>query len=95
MPTYEDVSIENKPGFDTSDLSFSFTRPIQLCAMEINSIDNNKIITPMNRNPYLMFYLFNNIRSLIDEIMNDGIFDKYNLKFDYNYEKLLMIRNNW
>ena len=44
MPTYEDVSIENKPGFDTSDLSFSFTRPIQLCAMEINSIDNNKII---------------------------------------------------
>jgi hypothetical protein len=44
MPTYEDVSIENKSGFDTSDLVFSFTRPIQLCAMELNRIDNNKII---------------------------------------------------
>jgi len=44
MPIYEDVSIENKPEFDTSDLFFSFTRPIQLCAMELSSIDNNKII---------------------------------------------------
>jgi hypothetical protein len=44
MPTYEDVSIENKPEFDTSDLCFSFTRPIQLCAIELNRLDNNKII---------------------------------------------------
>jgi len=44
MPTYEAASIKNESGFDTSDLSFSFTRPIQLCAMEFNGIDNNKII---------------------------------------------------
>jgi len=44
MPTYENISVEPKPGFDTSDLLFSFTRPIQLCAIELNRIDNNKII---------------------------------------------------
>ena len=44
MPTYEDVSIESKSEFDTSDLCFSFTRPIQLCAIELNRLDNNKII---------------------------------------------------
>ncbi|MEY4342263.1 MAG: hypothetical protein RL736_53 [Pseudomonadota bacterium] len=44
MPTYENISVEDKNEFDTSDLFFSFTRPIQLCAMEITSLDNNKII---------------------------------------------------
>jgi len=47
MPTYEDEPVKNvEPltGFDLSDLLFSFSRPISLCAMELGKVENNKII---------------------------------------------------
>jgi hypothetical protein len=47
MPTYEDEPVKNVDtltGFDLSDLLFSFSRPISLCAMELNTLENNKIV---------------------------------------------------
>jgi hypothetical protein len=47
MPTYEDEpvkTVEPLTGFDLSDLLFSFSRPISLCAMELDKVENNKII---------------------------------------------------
>lgn len=47
MPTYEDEPVKNVyplTGFDLSDLLFSFSRPISLCAMELDKFENNKII---------------------------------------------------
>ena len=47
MPTYEDEPVKNvEPltGFDLSDLLFSFSRPISMCAMELGKVENNKII---------------------------------------------------
>ena len=48
MPTYDDVPVDKKTdpntGFDLSDLLFSFSRPISLCAMEINQCENGKIL---------------------------------------------------
>jgi hypothetical protein len=77
MPTYEDVSIESKSEFDTSDLLFSFTRPIQLCAMEVNRIDNNKIIIASK---------LKNIALLEEQSVNlkmDTMKDfKYSIRFD-------------
>jgi hypothetical protein len=47
MPTYEDEPVKNVnplSGFDLSDLLFSFTRPVSLCAMELDKFENNKIV---------------------------------------------------
>jgi hypothetical protein len=47
MPTYEDEPVKNvdtPTGFDLSDLLFSFSRPISLCAMELDKFENNKIV---------------------------------------------------
>jgi hypothetical protein len=47
MPTYEDEPVKNVDpliGFDLSDLLFSFSRPISLCAIELDKVENNKII---------------------------------------------------
>ena len=47
MPTYEDEPVKNVDpltGFDLSDLLFSFSRPISLCAMELDKLENNKIV---------------------------------------------------
>lgn len=47
MPTYEDEPVKNVDpltGFDLSDLLFSFSRPISLCAMELDKFENNKIV---------------------------------------------------
>jgi len=77
MPTYEDVSIESKSEFDTSDLFFSFTRPIQLCAIELNRLDNNKIIIGSK---------LKNIALLEEQSVNlsmDTMKDfKYSIRFD-------------
>ena len=47
MPTYDDEPVKNVDsltGFDLSDLLFSFSRPISLCAMELDKFENNKIV---------------------------------------------------
>lgn len=47
MPTYEDEPVKNVDPlaeFDLSDLLFSFSRPISLCAMELDKLENNKIV---------------------------------------------------
>jgi ribosomal protein L40E len=80
MPTYEDIpvkKIDPQIGFDFSDLLISFTRPISLCAIEINKLDNNKIIVGSK---------LKNVALLKEESVNlqmDKIKDyKYSIKFD-------------
>jgi hypothetical protein len=80
MPTYEDISteiIDPKTGFDLSDLSISFTRPISLCAFELTKENNDKIIVS-NR--------LKNVALLKEESVNlpmDTMKDfKYSIKFD-------------
>lgn len=80
MPTYEEVSINNidpKTGFDLSDLLVSFSRPISLCAMEINTCKNNKIIIGSK---------LKNVALLEEESVNlqmDKMKDfKYSIRFD-------------
>lgn len=80
MPTYEDISnnnIDPKNGFDLSDLLISFSRPISLCAMEINKYENDKIIVGSK---------LKNVALLEEESVNlqmDAMKDfKYSIKFD-------------
>ena len=80
MPTYEDIpvkKIDPQIGFDFSELLVSFTRPISLCAIEINKLDNNKIIVGSK---------LKNVALLKEESVNlqmDKIKDyKYSIKFD-------------
>jgi len=80
MPTYEDISINNidpQTGFDLSDISISFTRPISLCAMEINKFENDKIVIGNK---------LKNVALLKEESVNlqmDAMKDfKYSIKFD-------------
>ena len=80
MPTYEELPVENvnlKTGFDLSDLLFSFTRPISLCAMEISICKDNKIIVGSK---------LKNVALLEEQSVNlqmDAIKDfKYSIKFD-------------
>jgi len=80
MPTFEDDPIEHVDpidGFDLSDLLFSFTRPISLCALEINSSKDNKIIVGSK---------LKNVALLEEESVNlqmDAMKDfKYSIKFD-------------
>jgi len=80
MPTYEDIPQENpdlQSGFDLSDLSISFTRPISLCAMEISKCENNKIIVGSR---------LKNVALLEEQSVNlqmDTMKDfKYSIKFD-------------
>lgn len=79
MPTYEDIkeNIEMQSGFDMSDLLVSFTRPISLCALEINKHENNKIIVGSK---------LKNVALLEEESVNlqmDAMKDfKYSIKFD-------------
>lgn len=81
MPTYEDVPVDKKidpnTGFDLSDLLFSFTRPISLCAMEINQCKNGKI---------LIGNKLKNVALLKEESVNlqmDKMKDfKYSIRFD-------------
>jgi hypothetical protein len=81
MPTYDDVPVDKKinpnTGFDLSDLLFSFTRPISLCAMEINQCENGKI---------LIGNKLKNVALLEEGSVNlkmDAIKDfKYSIKFD-------------
>lgn len=80
MPTYEDVFVNNidpQNGFDLSDLLVSFTRPISLCAMEINKCENDKIIVGSK---------LKNVALLEEQSVNlqmDAMKDfKYSIKFD-------------
>jgi hypothetical protein len=81
MPTFEDVPVEKnidpKTGFDLSDLAISFTRPISLCAMEINKCENDKIIIGSK---------LKNVALLEEQSVNlqmDSMKDfKYSIKFD-------------
>lgn len=79
MPTYEDLpeNIDLQSGFDMSDLLVSFTRPISLCAMEINKHENNKIIIANK---------LKNVALLEEQSVNlqmDTMKDfKYSIKFD-------------
>ena len=80
MPTYEEVSFNNidpQTGFDLSDLAISFTRPISLCAMEINKCENDKIIVGSK---------LKNVALLEEQSVNlqmDAMKDfKYSIKFD-------------
>lgn len=80
MPTYEDIDnniIDPKTGFDLSDLSFSFTRPISLCAMSLDKCENGKIIVGSK---------LKNVALLEEQSVNlkmDTMKDfKYSIKFD-------------
>jgi hypothetical protein len=80
MPIYEDIPVENidkNIGFDLSDLLFSFTRPISLCAMQINKCENDKIIVGSK---------LKNVALLEEQSVNlqmDAMKDfKYSIKFD-------------
>jgi hypothetical protein len=80
MPTFEDDPIEHVDptvGFDLSDLFFSFTRPISLCALEINSSKDDKIIIGNK---------LKNVALLEEQSVNlqmDAMKDfKYSIKFD-------------
>jgi predicted nucleic-acid-binding Zn-ribbon protein len=80
MPTYEDESVKNVDpltGFDLSDLLFSFSRPISLCAMELDKVENNKIIIGSK---------LKNVALLEEQSVNlpmDTIKDfKYSIRFD-------------
>ena len=80
MPTFEELPVKNvnlKSGFDLSDLLFSFTRPISLCAMEINTCKDNKIIVGSK---------LKNVALLEEQSVNlqmDAMKDfKYSIKFD-------------
>ena len=79
MPTYEDLpeNIDTQSEFDLSDLLVSFTRPISLCAMQINKCENNKIIIGNK---------LKNVALLEEQSVNlqmDTMKDfKYSIKFD-------------
>lgn len=80
MPTYEDISFNNidpQTGFDLSDLTISFTRPISLCAMEMNKCENDKIIVGSKlKNVALLEEQSVNLQ--MDAMKNF----KYSIKFD-------------
>lgn len=80
MPTYEDIpvkKIDPQIGFDFSDLLVSFTRPISLCAIEINKLENDKIIVGSK---------LKNVALLEEQSVNlqmDKMKDfKYSIRFD-------------
>ena len=80
MPTYEDEpvkTVDPLTGFDLSDLLFSFSRPISLCAMELGKVENNKIIVGSK---------LKNVALLEEQSVNlqmDTIKDfKYSIRFD-------------
>jgi ribosomal protein L40E len=80
MPTYDDEPVKNVDsltGFDLSDLLFSFSRPISLCAMELDKVENNKIIVGSK---------LKNVALLAEQSVNlqmDTIKDfKYSIRFD-------------
>ena len=80
MPTYEDEPVKNVDpltGFDLSDLLFSFSRPISLCAMELDKLENNKIVIGNK---------LKNVALLEEQSVNlqmDTIKDfKYSIRFD-------------
>jgi hypothetical protein len=80
MPTYEDEpvqTVEPLTGFDLSDLLFSFSRPISLCAMELGRVENNKIIVDSK---------LKNVALLEEQSVNlqmDKMKDfKYSIRFD-------------
>ena len=81
MPTFDDAPVDKKidssAGFDLSDLLFSFTRPISLCAMEMYKCENGKIIVGSK---------LKNVALLEEQSVNlqmDAIKDfKYSIKFD-------------
>ena len=80
MPTYEDAPVKNVDpltGFDLSDLLFSFSRPISLCAMELDKLENNKIVIGNK---------LKNVALLEEQSVNlqmDTIKDfKYSIRFD-------------
>jgi hypothetical protein len=80
MPTYEDEPLKNVDhlaGFDLSDLLFSFTRPISLCAMELDKFENNKIVISNK---------LKNVALLAEQSVNlqmDKMKDfKYSIRFD-------------
>jgi predicted nucleic-acid-binding Zn-ribbon protein len=80
MPTYEDEPVKKVDpiiGFDLSDLLFSFSRPISLCAMELDKVENNKIIVGSK---------LKNVALLEEQSVNlqmDKMKDfKYSIKFD-------------
>jgi len=81
MPTYEDIIIENskyiEAGFDVSDICYSFSRPISLCAIELTNISNDKIIVGSK---------LKNVALLEEQSVNlqmDAMKDfKYSIKFD-------------
>jgi hypothetical protein len=80
MPTYDDEPVKNVDsltGFDLSDLLFSFSRPISLCAMELDKFENNKIVISNK---------LKNVALLAEQSVNlqmDTIKDfKYSIRFD-------------
>jgi hypothetical protein len=80
MPTYEDEPVKNVDpltGFDLSDLLFSFSRPISLCAMELDKFENNKIVISNK---------LKNVALLAEQSVNlqmDKMKDfKYSIRFD-------------
>jgi ribosomal protein L40E len=81
MPTYDDVPVDKNidphTGFDLSDLSISFTRPISLCAFELTSENKDKIIVGSK---------LKNVALLEEQSVNlpmDTIKDfKYSIRFD-------------
>ena len=80
MPTYDDEPVKNVDsltGFDLSDLLFSFSRPISLCAMELDKFENNKIVISNK---------LKNVALLAEQSVNlqmDTMKDfKYSIRFD-------------
>jgi hypothetical protein len=81
MPTFDDLPVEKnidpQTGFDLSDLLFSFSRPISLCAMELEKTNDSKIIVGSK---------LKNVALLEEQSVNlqmDAIKDfKYSIKFD-------------
>jgi ribosomal protein L40E len=81
MPTFDDTpvvkSIDPQLGFDLSNLLFSFSRPISLCAMELEKTSDNKIIVGSK---------LKNVALLEEQSVNlqmDAMKDfKYSIKFD-------------
>jgi hypothetical protein len=79
MPTYEDINISKKlvAGFDFSDVLYSFSRPISLCALEFSKQEGDK---------FIIGSMLKNIALLEEESVNlqmDAMKDfKYSIKFD-------------
>lgn len=78
MPTYEDIDAnKNGKGFDIDSLEISLSHPVQLCAINLDSAEDNKIIVASSLKN--VAFLKEESVNLKMDIINDY---KYSIKFD-------------